>query len=78
MRRVATFIRYALVAIALAIGGAGAAGLHSRRSVALAGYVQAPGCLASGPLAGLCTSKVTGTILSSSSSFTGGDETRRA
>jgi len=38
------------------------------------GYVQADGCLTSGPLAGLCTSNVMGTILSASSSIAGGNE----
>jgi hypothetical protein len=38
------------------------------------GFVQSPGCVTSGPLAGLCSSDVTGLILSSSSSFAGGDQ----
>jgi hypothetical protein len=38
------------------------------------GYVQMPGCVTTGPLSGVCSSNVTGTILSASSNFVGPDE----
>ncbi len=79
MRPVASLTRCLPIVIAIALSGAGAA----QASFVTAspdpfppgsGFVQAPGCLSSGPLSGLCASNVAATILSSSSSFMGGNE----
>jgi hypothetical protein len=79
MRPVASLIRYLPLVIAIAFGGAGAA--HAAFVTASpdpfppgSGFVQAPGCLSSGPLSGLCASNVAATILSSTSSFLGGNQ----
>lgn len=71
--------RSCLIVIAIA-----AAGVSSARASFIAnspdpfppgsGFVQASGCLTSGPLSGLCASNVVGRILSSSSSFPVGGE----
>jgi len=79
MPRLAHLIRFALVAMAIALGSVGAvqASLITASPDPFppgSGFVQAPGCLTSGPLSGLCASNVTGTILSTTSSFMGGNE----
>lgn len=79
MPPVAAILRSAIATTAVALGGMQAA--HASFITTSpnpfppgSGYVQAPGCITSGPLAGLCSSNVMGKILSSSSSFSGGDE----
>jgi hypothetical protein len=78
MPRLAHLIRFALVAMAIALGSVGAvqASLITASPDPFppgSGFVQAPRCL-TGPLSGLCASNVTGTILSTTSSFMGGNE----
>ena len=79
MPPVSRLIRFATAGMAIALGNAGAA----RASFITtspdpfppgSGFVQAAGCVTSGPLSGLCASNVMGTILSASSSFAGGNE----
>jgi hypothetical protein len=78
MHRFALFTRSCLIASVMAVAGVGGAKAFVSTSPdpfpAGSGFVQAPGCLTSGPLSGLCTSDVTGLILSSSSSFAGGNQ----
>jgi len=77
MLPVASLTRCVTVAIALGSAAAAQASFVTNSPDPFppgSGFVQAPGCLSSGPLSGLCTSNVTGTILSTTSSFMGGDE----
>jgi hypothetical protein len=78
MHRFALFTRSCLIASVMAVAGVGGAKAFVSTSPdpfpAGSGFVQAPGCLTSGPLAGLCSSDVKGLILSSSSSFVGPNE----
>jgi hypothetical protein len=79
MSTVAAHTRFIFAVIALALGGAASA----RASFVTtspdpfppgSGFVQAPGCVASGPLSGVCSSNVRGTILSASSTFAMGNQ----
>jgi hypothetical protein len=79
MSRVAAHAHFAFATIAIVLGGAGAAQASFVTTSPDpfppgSGYVQANGCVTSGPLAGLCSSNVMGTILSASSTFSGGNE----
>jgi hypothetical protein len=79
MSRVAAHAHFAFATIAIVLGGAGAAQASFVTTSPDpfppgSGYVQANGCVTSGPLAGLCSSNVMGTILSANSTFSGGNE----
>jgi hypothetical protein len=71
--------RLALIASVIVLGGVSTArasfvSTSPDRFPPGSGFVQAAGCIASGPLAPLCVDNVTALILSSGASFVGGDE----
>jgi hypothetical protein len=79
MPQIAASTRFISAAIVLALGAAASAQASFVTTSPDpfppgSGYVHAPGCIASGPLSGVCSSNVTGTILSASSNFTGGNQ----
>ena len=78
MHRFALFTRSCLIASVMAVARVGGAEAFVSTSPDPfppgSGFVQSPGCVTSGPLAGLCSSDVTGVILSSSNSFAAGNQ----
>jgi hypothetical protein len=79
MRPIVACSRFVSAMIVLALGGAASAQASFVTTSpdpfpVGSGYIQAPGCVSSGPLSGVCSSSVMGTILSVSSNFVGSDE----
>ena len=78
MHKFALFTRSCLIASVMAVASVSGAKAFVSTSPdpfpVDSGFVQSPGCLTTGALSGLCASDVKGAILSSSSSFNGGNQ----